>query len=90
MLKLYWADEDTGGWFLQVPGEDLPRRIDGPSLCTSTGGGAIAALEVVRELENLRFFYETINISQVPHLMDHGGDCNDPICFGIDPYQTVS
>ena len=91
MITLYWGVlGGREGWWLNVPGEKI-RMIHGPSICNSSGGGALRALEIVRDLDDCRFFEETIRIlPQEPHFRyrdvfgNGGGECKDPTCFGHD------
>jgi hypothetical protein len=85
MITLYWGVlGGREGWWLNVPGEKI-RMIHSPSICNSSGGGALKALKIVRTIEDYRFFEETIRITpQEPHFRFRGGECKDPTCFGHD------
>jgi len=89
-IILFWGElHGRAGWWLHVPGERL-RAIYGPVQCTSAGGGALVALEMVRELDDLRFFYDQIRIDTAPHLTVDDQRCADPTCFGHDSTTAMT
>lgn len=47
--KLYWGDYGTRmGWWLKTPAGKM-FEVHGPSICVTSGGGPLAALEKVRK-----------------------------------------
>ncbi len=97
MLELYWGeDEVRSGWFLKVPEEKRPRWVHGPSICTSSGGGAMEALSIVLAMIDGGPFQDAIIlITTQPHCRWDDGACNvpctDPVCLGtVDTSRKIT